>query len=503
MRCGKLYDALLAVSSGNDPGAGMREELVGKVLAARSAPAGDQNELEGVKAELLQTRQQLERIVAMLDGSMAPDRSDGELQASFRQAKAGESGLRQRIIALVSSGTGAPVTGAPLTLTFKGREALETIGARLPAAADMDWDELGRRVERLKAALASEAAQAAAILKQISGELPPAQQHLLRSAAVGLASVPGDPAANAQLFRDLFKQLKNTFLDDQYAAAGAEMAIAGAAGGKGDARKLASETGEYASQLWRDQGLDREEYRSMPVLLMAMPPGERDAALEAARSDRQRLLCALGPALLHTGSPGLQQLKERQNYFSMWLNVLREDKMPPPPDAVVAAALLATAAGDRQAIETRFRQAEEFMVGLFEETMHTPSAVIALWPAGVAESLDNIRLASSEILRNRLSLGGVENFSLGMKLLSNNAQTAALEPPGAAPEWMRPPSEAPSYAVAVAAATAAAAATAGAVLLATPLLARAPFTLFHSITVQQAAVRQVTFHPVHSHYLYG
>jgi len=505
MRCGKLYEALVAISRGNEPAGGLGADIVAMGMASRVQAAPDAGELESAKAELFETRQALESLVAMADGSVAPDRSAAELNAAIVEFRQKESGLRQKIMQLVMAQPGTPGAGGSLALTFKGREALEVILARMPAAADMDWGELGRRVEQLRARLAADAARAAAIFKEISGTLPAAQHHLLRSAAVGLSSVPGEPAAHAALFKDLFGRLKNTFLDDQYAAAGAEMAIAQAAEGKGSADSMAGEMGEIASRLWRDQRLDRDEYRSLPVMVMSMPRGEREAALEAAFNDQSRLEGALGPALLRLGSPGVQEMKEREQYFLMWLGILKRDKAVALPDAVVAAALLATARGDRQAIESRFREAEQFMSGLFEEPMDTPSAVIALWPAGVAESLDNIRLAASEILKYRLSLGGVENFSLGMKLYSNNAQLAALEPPGSIPEWMRPAAGAPApiSSLAAATATAATAAAAGALLLATPLLARAPFTVFHSLTVQQAAFRQVVFHPVHSHYLYG
>jgi hypothetical protein len=505
MRCSRLYEALLALSTGNDPGAGVREDLVGLGLAAHAASPGPSGELDRLKGELLATRQEMDTLIAMRDDSMMTELSDEEIQKRLRQAVNREAALRQKIVSQVCSAGASDAPGATVALTYQGREALQVIGARMPAAGDLDWAELSRRVELLRARLASEAAESAIIFKEISRDQKPEGHHLLRSAAVGLASVNGEPLGKALLFTDIMKQLRATFVDDQHAAIGAEIAIAQAAEKRGTPSELAAEMGALAQRMFRDPALDRDEYRALPVLLMALPAGEREQAFAAAMQGRERLGSALGAALLRLGSPGLEESGERERFFLYWNDVLRRGLSPPPVDAVVAAALLATARGDREAVEGRFREAAEFMASLFEDRMYAPAAVIALWPGGIEESLDNIRLAASEILQRRLSLGGMENFSLGMKLLSNNAQFAALGA-AAAPGWMAPPGalERPrASTVAVVAATAAAAATAGALLLATPLLARSSFTVFHSLTVQQAALRQASFHPVHSHYLYG
>jgi len=47
------------------------------------------------------------------------------------------------------------------------------------------------------------------------------------------------------------------------------------------------------------------------------------------------------------------------------------------------------------------------------------------------------------------------------------------------------------------------AATSGVALLASPLLMRSPFTVFHAITLQMNAAQDFRFHPVHTSYLYG
>jgi hypothetical protein len=116
--------------------------------------------------------------------------------------------------------------------------------------------------------------------------------------------------------------------------------------------------------------------------------------------------------------------------------------------------------------------------------MEAPAAMLAVLPQGVEENLDNLRLASAAIVSNRLSLGGAENLSLGIKLLMESSLMAASTPGagGAGP---------PSV-LAVAGVSPAASAPFGVGLAA-----------FHETSVHRAAWRDYRFHPVHHHYIYG
>jgi hypothetical protein len=123
--------------------------------------------------------------------------------------------------------------------------------------------------------------------------------------------------------------------------------------------------------------------------------------------------------------------------------------------------------------------------------MAVGGAMLAVLPTGIEEALDDLRLASSLISANKLSLGGMENLSLGLKLL---LQTAVLAGGGApnAEGLQVGPEQVPLLAPIGLASLALVAPSAIAAL-----------STFHEVTVHQAAVSHYHFHPVHTHYIYG
>jgi len=154
--------------------------------------------------------------------------------------------------------------------------------------------------------------------------------------------------------------------------------------------------------------------------------------------------------------------------------------------AVTAAALMAAAGLDTEGVLERWAEAADSLEAFDGAAMDLPAAMIAILPVNVAEALDNIRLASSSIYAHKLSLGGVENLSLGVKMLMHSSVQAVA--PDAAPGGV---AATPSV-LALAGVPAAAVLTVSAGLLA-----------FHALSLHELAVRDFRFHPVHSHYVYG
>ena len=124
--------------------------------------------------------------------------------------------------------------------------------------------------------------------------------------------------------------------------------------------------------------------------------------------------------------------------------------------------------------------------------MAVPAAMLAVLSPEVEESLENLRIASAQITKQKLSLGGIENLSLGMKIMTTVALTPAMpgsDAPGVQP---RPPVE-------IGRRTAL-----GLIGLAIPATAAvAAFTILHSRTLHQAALTDYRFYPSHYHYSYG
>jgi hypothetical protein len=154
------------------------------------------------------------------------------------------------------------------------------------------------------------------------------------------------------------------------------------------------------------------------------------------------------------------------------------------PAAALPAAIMAAGPFPPEVAWERFGRALGALSRFNGGGMEVPAAMVAVLPLGVEESLDNLRLASAAIAQHRLSLGGAENLSLGIKLLVESSLMAAS--PGGAGLASAPP------VLAMAGVAPAAALPMGAGLAA-----------FHETSVHRMAWRDYRFHPVHHHYIYG
>jgi hypothetical protein len=158
----------------------------------------------------------------------------------------------------------------------------------------------------------------------------------------------------------------------------------------------------------------------------------------------------------------------------------------------MAAALMGASRGEGgNELIAQYDTAVSYLSRLAEGSMAVGGAMLAVLPTGIEESLDDLRIAASQVSAHKLSLGGMENLSLGLKLL---LQTAVLAGGGAAnaPALQVGPEEVPLLA------------PNGLASLA-PVVpsAIAAISTFHEVTVHQAAVSHYHFHPVHTHYIYG
>jgi hypothetical protein len=176
--------------------------------------------------------------------------------------------------------------------------------------------------------------------------------------------------------------------------------------------------------------------------------------------------------------------------FNRFLGVIDECAKGEPDknDRATAAALLTASEMDFDALAQRFRASNNLLDGLFLTRLDTAAAMIAVISQDVTETVDNIRLASGEISRAKMSLSGLENFSLGLKvvlhtgaLISTKAvapSTVAIRAPKISPEILG-------------------------LTVMLPLAAGIPYLVFHEELVHRRAVTDYAFHPVHSHYVYG
>jgi hypothetical protein len=154
-------------------------------------------------------------------------------------------------------------------------------------------------------------------------------------------------------------------------------------------------------------------------------------------------------------------------------------------DRQSAAALLAASEADFAALEGRFRIASALMDQFFLSRHDAAAAMVSVMGQEVAETIDNIRLASSVVTRSKLSLSGLENFSLGLKLIFH---TGSLIPVVGASSPVVKADTSPD---------------ALNLTLMVPVRVGVPWLVFHEDTVHRRVVSDYRFHPAHSHYVYG
>jgi hypothetical protein len=155
----------------------------------------------------------------------------------------------------------------------------------------------------------------------------------------------------------------------------------------------------------------------------------------------------------------------------------------------MSAALMAATGTPIPEILDRFGRAFQILDKFNGGSMGVPSAMVSILPSEVDETMDNVRLASASVMRNKLSLGGAENLSLGIKMLVHSAAIAA----GRDEKGLK-------VAASISAPSVLALTGIG---VATAFALGASLLAFHEFSLHKIAVRDWSFHPVHSHYVYG
>ena len=509
MRCSKVYKTLDGISRGTELRYTYMADLLHLGLIKRVPAIEDSTaEVEDLKRELYDVK----RAIASFKKGGARD-AGGQEGPTIHELMNQEIDLRRRILDGVQNmrPTGIVRTSeGDVTLTYKGMETLQLLEARLPAAGEWEWETLAGNLEKLCDLLSREAEEASFILKKISPRLKNIDEYLLRSAAVGLASIGGDAEKKAWRFIDHVREFKELLgSDDTYVVLGAEEAVLHEMlnqvqdwDASGDFLTLVSEL-SHSRMFASEKTITDPEAKAIATLLMSRPPDERSELLSRIRGETPLMGDALGTALIVLESTRGSEIETSRHMYRSWMRRLRKSSRGgrmDAIDAVVASALMATATGDQTVLEEKFNRARAYMKSLFQENMFAVSAAIAIWPTTIEESFDNIRLAASQILLKKLSVGGVENFSLGIKLLTNNAdfvRTGMGSALGVGKDLESAGGTRISGAMIQAVGASAVA------ILASPLLSRTPFTVFHAITVQKNAVQDFRYHPVHTSYLYG
>ncbi|MEM2899942.1 MAG: hypothetical protein QXT63_04050 [Thermoplasmata archaeon] len=519
MRCAEVLKNLKGIAEGGAVDNRAIEELISLGLVMRAPLSVEDTKLAELKSQLTHIKNQLRALKGEKQDYQyySQGKASMDIDKRIEILTSQEMQIRNQILTLVQEnakgmvGKGALNTGRDsIALTYKGKEALQIIEARMPEVSEMDWLELFNKLEKFRSILASEAREASEILKLISQKLSIIEEYHLRSASVGLASIEGSPSEKAAKFLSYVNEFKaGAYFGYNFAALAAEAAVANEVQFKENPQNIVNDAMMLLSELLKNRtgpGPDTQ-YKALAILLMSKPIKDRPDLFNKILDDAPTTGNILASGLMLFDSPSDKLLADRKTRFQDWLGRLPPRSNTDNTDSVIAAALLSTASNP-DVVTEKFNRAEACMRDLFEENMFTAAATIALWPASVSETLDNLRLASAEILNNKLSVGGLENFSLGMKLLAPNAdfitlEHAVFERSHSAYNTMPISSSTLNPAMVATGIAAAGLAAVSIALLASPLLTRMPFMVFHAVTLQEYAVQDFRYHPVHSHYLYG
>ena len=445
-------------------------------------------------------------------GRLFQGRSD--LEDNLGRVLLQERGLRTRILTLAERNSvlesSVPVNGQRFIVTYRGKEFLARLGPRLQRVSGSSVEEFEGALARLRQSFSSRAARASEILRALAYRVPGVDEIHLRSAAVGLAIRDDPPEALVAGYRAAIRGLWARYVP--FGPEGVSQT---------NMRPLIAEVLCTSAVSLFEPAIEQDVWRFSDLwqrIAQTAPTGVEDAMRAALmlfplRESAERVLqeaLRFASAVRGPGSPAVADVATSvlvvqgsqsedptlMARFSDYVHGLGTPSVP-ENDVGLSAALLTVGGGpDPSAALRRFALAREYLSRFNGGGMAVPSAMLAILSAEIEESLDNLRIASAEIGAHRLSLGGMENLSLGMKLLLQTAVVpnpvrGIVSPQGALVPPTQPPGSptAPLGLLGVA--------------FASPLLLLPALAAFHETALHRLAVSDFTFHPVHTNFVYG
>jgi hypothetical protein len=505
-KCLSAWMILQEVSAGKDAEAdtGEGRELIslGYLEKAKGpSDSRDQASIDTVREALHRlevSKRELDRKVRGRRGGVFTShrslyRGDAEYRKAWdelQRVEEQERTLRTQVVNMVQetadrTATGA-VDGIPVRVTYKGRELMVTMEPRLGRVGGMEVTEFTKEIEDVRAHFDARAKRAHEILRLISPSIKAVDEIHLRLASVGLAGSAGEVEVVAGMFVKAWRRITKGRPDAKEPAyvSLAEMIVINARDDK-HLEELILRSEVFVGHKWPRSFPRMDEIRASAILLSCGgdPSHMIDETVRLARDE-----CGGSPAAgallacaIKAGD-GATKLTEFQSIRNVVAGHSKDHTQ-----AMTAAALMAAAGLDTEGVLKRWLEAQESLESFDGASMDLPAAMIAILPVNVAEALDNIRLASSAIYAHRLSLGGVENLSLGVKLLMHSSVQAIAPEREEFHDTVGTPSVLAMVGVPVAAV----------------LTVSAGLLAFHATSLHEMAVRDVRFHPVHSHYVYG
>jgi len=444
----------------------------------------DQQELSRAKSELIQMQNLEKKLWEPLSNALK------------------EQGLRNRILALselsAKKQRSVSINGIDYSITYKGKELIENLIPRIRRIGNKQVKEFEQEMSTLNDTFFSWAKRSFEILEYLSPLTPQVDEIHCRSVVIGLSSRSENAKEVSEAFVLTLENLGNVLKDQDRSPFIAECMIIGL-------KNLSKESISSAVSKFNDLRVLAGKYTSnyddaIDCALLLYPLNKSSSentrflgsALDFARKIDPginfdiRLEAALLIEIM-----GIELNEEMARKFQEFYDKIDTPQIP-DRNSGIAAALIVIGIFDGHQAFSRFTTALEFLNRFSEEPMIIPAAMLLHLSPEIEESLDTLRLASSIISRQKLSLGGIESLSLGMKML---LQSSVISSMISIPAELRTQYVSSREIIPLQ--------TLGILSISMLPVALIAFTTFHELSIHKITFTDYSFHPVHTNFAYG
>lgn len=436
-----------------------------------------------------------------------------ETKQKFNDLEAQEKTLRTQFLNQLQSttekGNYAMVNKEPVAITYKGRELLSTLGQRISRVGREDLKSFLSELQQLNTHFYNCSNKGGGILKILSPKYGNIDEIHLRFTSVGLACRPGQINDTVELFNRASQSITQTLKGTKPVTLTLAEALTTMAKDSDELNELLEKVPKLISSPWGGVSVVDDQVRAAGIILSchgniitlantariiadSYCPGNYSAAafLTSIKPTEMGDSGFASDELPSKIDSNMGEVIFKFQEFVKYLSQFSYDET----ENYITAALLCSSGLPNEAILARYSQANSILKKFNGSFMQIPSAMLAVMPFEIPEALDNMRLASAAISANKLSLGGLENLSLGMKLFLNSSVRNLISTAR---------SDGALSLISSASRTDLSVLGAAGISAAATMSLGMGFLAFHEVSLHELAVRDFEFHPVHVHYVYG
>jgi hypothetical protein len=403
----------------------------------------------------------------------------------------------------------AKVNTEAVVLTYKGREMLETLSQRMERVKVSKLQEFDNELKKIRSVLTNISVNGGKILKKISPKYKNIDEIHLRFSSVGLACKMADIDQTVEQYMRAVDEITKAMILTRPVSLTLAEAITVLSEEPGEFNEYLKKVKQLLADPWNGRIISDDQLRAAAIILS----NKKDVTY---LSRLGRLISSnycpnsfsagafLGCLLTKEDSLNISELVNNEDLLleNEVIKRFRSFKdhlysiSHSQEDSNTSAALLCSSGLPDEAVLDRFQTAHGLLKKFNGNSVLMLSAMLAIMPYDISEALDNVRLAAAAIRAKKLSIGGMENLSLGVKLFLNTTVRNLI------------PVASSSGALSIVATSskvqpATISASAATISITTAATLGAGLLTFHELSLHKMAVSDFKFHPVHVHYVYG